>query len=178
MSDRKVETMKVSGQDYAKVAKRSEAFHEDNPKCNVTTSYEVKEGHVIFSATVETKKGTFTGHSYGRVTGNKAFEKLETISVGRALAFAGYLASGDIACAEEMAEVVSLTQFNALKLKWAKANADTLEGVDRSEQGERFNAWCHEIIEEDTDFRDIGNWEPEWLSVCWHELNGGSEVPD
>ena len=36
--------------------------------------------------------------------GDKDFEKLETVAVGRALALLGYLASGEIASSEEMEE--------------------------------------------------------------------------
>jgi hypothetical protein len=51
-----------------------------------------------------------TGHSYGKTTDEKAFEKLETVAVGRALALLGYLNNGDIATSEEMEE------FNQYKL--------------------------------------------------------------
>ncbi len=103
MTERKTDTIKISGGvDYAKVAARSAEFHRDNETCEVATSCEFKEGHVLFTATVTTKKGMFTGHSLGKIGRQKAFEKLETIAVGRALAFAGYLTDGGIACAEEM----------------------------------------------------------------------------
>ena len=69
----------------------------------------------------------------------KQFEKQETIAVGRALAFAGYLASGDIATAEEMAEVVTVNQLNALKLRFAKEHAHALEGLDRDAKSQKFN---------------------------------------
>jgi hypothetical protein len=50
----------------------------------------------------------------GKVSGEKALEKLESIAVGRALAFAGYLASGEIATAEEMERFASFgTEVNA-----------------------------------------------------------------
>ena len=104
MNERKTETIDLGrGVQYAKVADRSVQFHLDNELCEVKTSVRFSEGHVLFKARVRTKKGTFTGHSLGKLGGKeKAFEKLETIAVGRALAFAGYLADGHIACAEEM----------------------------------------------------------------------------
>lgn len=106
---RKTETIKLGdGVRYAKVASRLVAFHTDNKSCSVETVCEFKEGFALFTAKVTTTKGTFTGHSMGKVSvRQKQFEKQETIAVGRALAFAGYLASGDIACAEEMADLVA-----------------------------------------------------------------------
>jgi len=106
MTERTTATIDIGkGIRYAKVAARSAVFHEDNAKCAIETSCEFKEGFAMFSAKVTTKKGTFTGHSMDKVQGRpKQFEKLETIAVGRALAFAGYLSSGEIACAEEMIE--------------------------------------------------------------------------
>jgi len=105
VTERKTETIMIGGGvEYAKVASRCTEFHKDNIKCDIETTCEFKEGFVLFSAKVTTKKGTFTGHSMDKVTGRqKQFEKQETIAVGRALAFAGYLATGEIACAEEMA---------------------------------------------------------------------------
>ena len=104
MSERQTETIAIGrGVEYAKVATRLKEFLIDNKNCSIKTEAEFKEGWVIFSATITTERGVFTGHSLGSVkNGEKSFEKQETISVGRALAFAGYLASGEIACAEEM----------------------------------------------------------------------------
>ena len=108
MAERTTETIDIGkGIRYAKVAARSAVFHTDNQQCSIETSCEFKEGFAMFAATVTTKKGTFTGHSMDKVAGRqKQFEKLETIAVGRALAFAGYLSSGEIACAEEMEQFV------------------------------------------------------------------------
>jgi len=172
--ERKTDTIKIGGNvQYAKVASRSAEFHRDNEQCAVETSCEFKEGHVIFRATVTTKKGTFTGHSMDKVSGRqKQFEKQETIAVGRALAFAGYLASGDIACAEEMADVVTANQFNALKQKYAKVNADVLRDLDRPGKLDHFAAWCRATIGEEADFCDPSVWEREWFTRCWRELIG------
>ena len=180
MNERKIETIEIGkGVHYAKVATRSAEFHKDNEKCSIETTCEFKEGFVLFSAKVTTKKGVFTGHSMDKVQGRqKQFEKQETIAVGRALAFAGYLASGDIACAEEMADVVTAAQLNSLKLKFAKENADSLSGLDRPQKLARFNAWCKSVVGEDVDYDDAGMWEPEWFRQCWRELIGpDSDVP-
>ena len=176
MNERKTETITIGGNvQYAKVASRSAEFHKDNDTCSVETTCEFKEGYVIFTARVTTKKGTFTGHSMDKVSGRqKQFEKQETIAVGRALAFAGYLASGDIACAEEMADVVTTAQLNSLKLKYAAVNQD-LENLDRPTKQRRFNAWCLSIIGEEVDYGDPGSWCREWYETCWQDLVGVSD---
>jgi len=107
----KLNTIKVSGGgDYAKVAERLKEFHKTYKAGKIETSYNLTEAMICFK-TIITPDTTnpdrfFTGHSLGKLTGTKAFEKLETISVGRALAFLGLLADGEIASYEEMSEYV------------------------------------------------------------------------
>ena len=180
MSDRKVPTITIGkGIEYATVAARSTAFHADNAKCAVETSCEFKEGYVLVSATVTTSKGTFTGHSMDKPGGRqKQFEKQETIAVGRALAFAGYLASGAIACEEEMADVVTAAQLNALKLKFSKVHATELDGLDRAAKQEVFRSWACGIVGEDADYSEPSHWAKEWYQACWVDLTGVSaDVP-
>jgi len=180
MSERKTDTIEIGkGVQYAKVAARSAEFHKDNATCFIETSFEFKDGFVLFSAKVTTKKGTFTGHSMDKVSGRqKQFEKQETISVGRALAFAGYLSSGDIACQEEMADVITTAQLNSLKLKYAKTHEAELSGLDRAAKAEKFNAWAGMIVGEQADYTDSGSWDSEWFKACWRELIGpDADVP-
>lgn len=106
--NRKVETMKVSGgAEYAKVPARLKLFREDCPNGDIQTEYTIDDGVIIFKAIAikdkrKAESAKATGHSYGKLGQAKAFEKLETQSVGRALALLGYLASGEVASAEEM----------------------------------------------------------------------------
>jgi len=179
-TERKTETITIGGNvPYAKVAARSAEFHRDNERCSIVTTCKFTEGYAIFSATVTTKKGEFTGHSMDKVAGKqKQFEKQETIAVGRALAFAGYLASGDIACAEEMADVITGRQLNSLKQKFATTREDELSGLDRPQKQDKFNAWCLSIIGEQSDYTDPRNWEPAWFKTCWRELIGpDADIP-
>lgn len=92
--------------EYAKVSARIAELHKVNKNAAIRTEYDFRDGWVIFKATVvlDTKNGErlFTGTSLGKASGLKAFEKLETIAVGRALAFAGFLSDGEIASSEEM----------------------------------------------------------------------------
>jgi len=109
---KKLKTIQYQGKDYAQVAERLRAIHGDHKDFDILTDFKLNEaGNVTFKATliIRDKKGaegpvTFNGHSLGKNGQVKAFEKLETIAVGRALAFAGYHADGEIASADEMKE--------------------------------------------------------------------------
>jgi hypothetical protein len=104
--------MKVSGGEYAKVSARLKMFREDCPNGLIETTPTFTDDGLMFSARILKDKsrpesGEATGHALGKNTGAKAFEKLESISVGRALAMLGYLAGGEIASSEEMEEFYS-----------------------------------------------------------------------
>jgi len=181
MSERKTETISITGGiTYAKVSARLLEFHADNEQCDIDTTYDFCDGYVVFSAKVTTKKGTFSGHSMGKMPGKqKQFEKQETISVGRALAFGGYLADGAIACAEEMADIITTTQLNFVKIKYATVFADELTDMDRTQKQQKFNSWCLSIIGEQADYSDSASWSADWLKTCQRELTGGidSDIP-
>lgn len=103
----RLKTIKLSGNiEYAKVSARVAEFNRQNGNGSITTEYDFRDGWVIFKATVvpdmKNETRVFKGTSMGKVGATKAFEKLETIAVGRALAFAGLLSDGEIASSEEM----------------------------------------------------------------------------
>lgn len=107
--NRTVKTGKVSGgAEYAYVADRLKVFREDCPNGLIETMPTIREdGQIMFTARVlkdknKPESAEATGHALGKAGGAKAFEKIETQAVGRALALLGYLASGEIASAEEM----------------------------------------------------------------------------
>lgn len=106
----RVKTGKIGDKDYAYVVDRLKQFREDCPKGLIETEPTIREdGQLLFKARVVKDKSKpdsaeATGHALGKNSGTKAFEKLETIAVGRALAMLGYLASGEIASSEEMEE--------------------------------------------------------------------------
>lgn len=69
----------------------------------------IENGQIIFKARIlkdkaDASSGEATGHALGENKGMKAFEKLETIAVGRSLALLGYASNGEIASSEEMEE--------------------------------------------------------------------------
>lgn len=89
--------------DYVSVATRVDQFHTDHEKdISIDTVFTLQGDVACFKAIVKTKKGTFSGSSFGKLGREKAFEKLETVAVGRALAFAGYETRDGIASKEEM----------------------------------------------------------------------------
>ena len=106
----KLSTIDLKGKEYATVPTRLKEFREANPRALVETSPKFNDdGTVVFSARIVKDKGDensaeATGHAYGKLTGDKAFEKLETIACGRALALLGYLHNGQVATGEEMEE--------------------------------------------------------------------------
>jgi len=106
-----IQTIKLQGKDYALVPSRLKAFREANPRASVETQPTITEaGQIIFKAEIiadmkDPNSPRATGHSFGKVSdGDKAFEKLETVALGRCLSNMGYLNNGQIASTEEMIE--------------------------------------------------------------------------
>lgn len=116
---KQVKTMRVSGNEYAKVATRLLAFRSENPRASIKTSHVINpDGSTTFTTFIlKDKADEYSADSTGSATYSakemnkpKAFEKLETISVGRALSLLGYLNNGEIASTEEMEEFESYQQ--------------------------------------------------------------------
>lgn len=134
----KAKTIKLNGNiDYAKVSARLAEFHKNNKNGMVETKYEFAEGMVIFRAiltpNVDKPQRNFPGTSLGKLGATKAFEKLETIAVGRALAFAGYLSDGEIASSEEMEKyeepVIQINTESAINKLKAAIDMESLKSV-------------------------------------------------
>ena len=100
-------TININGNQYCKVSTRVNAYHnKDYGKVGgIETTCKEFSGKILFRAEVAHDGLIYTGHAFGSVNSAKALEKLETIAVGRALAFAGFLADGEIATYEEMENV-------------------------------------------------------------------------
>lgn len=105
-----VQTINLKGNQYATVPQRLKEFRETHPRSLIETKPTFQEdGTVVFSARIVKDKADessaeATGHSYGKMDKEKAFERLETVATGRALALLGYLNNGQIATGEEMEE--------------------------------------------------------------------------
>ena len=130
---RKVGTIKLKNNEYATVATRIKLFREDCPNGVINTTFSSGEDDVIvFTAKVTKDKSnkdsaTSTGHAYGKLKGDKVFEKLETVAVGRALANLGYMAGGEIASSEEMEEFYIYKQQKKEEAIDELRNAQTIE---------------------------------------------------
>lgn len=131
-----IETINLKGNEYATVPQRLKEFRSKNPRSLVETKPTLDGATLIFEARIVTDKADensaeATGHSYGELKGDKAFEKLETVAVGRALALLGYLNNGQIATTEEMEEfeAYKATQLEAVieKIKVAKTKDEFKE---------------------------------------------------
>jgi len=137
MENKKVETIKVSGgAEYARVTARLKKFHELYKNGSIETEYNLTEAMICFKTKItpntEQTNRFFTGHSLGKIAGVKAFEKLETVSVGRALAFLGLLADGDIASYEEMQEYeedLKPENVKASKIDDLKSQVDSIKTI-------------------------------------------------
>lgn len=108
---KKVQTTKITGgAEYAKVADRLKMFREECTQGSIETLGDIKDGYIIFKTTIiKDLSNEFSARATGTAMQKmdektKAFEKTESISVGRALAMLGYFASGEIASSEEMEE--------------------------------------------------------------------------
>ena len=90
---------------YIGVHTKVENYHKEHKeKASILTEFKIDWKIVSFKATVETSKGIFNWSSFWTTDKEKAFEKLETVAVWRALAFAGYEIKSWIASQEEIEE--------------------------------------------------------------------------
>lgn len=105
--------MKFGDKDYKLVPDRLKQFREENPRASIETEPTFNaDGSITFKATIVkdqadeySAKATGTArYTEAELKLKKAFEKLETISIGRSLSNLGYLNDGRIASTEEMDE--------------------------------------------------------------------------
>jgi hypothetical protein len=131
---KKAQTISLQGNDYAKVAERIKLFREDCPNGLIETTPTLDGKNIMFKARILKDKANeasaeATGHAVGENNGKKAFEKLESIAVGRALAMLGYMASGEIASSEEMEEFNSYKDERRIDAIADLQTCTTLEGL-------------------------------------------------
>lgn len=106
MNKEKLPTIKLQGKEYVQVKDRVLFFNEMYPTGKIETKNQLIGQNFMVMAKVTPDvtilERFFTGHSYGQANNEKAFEKLETVAVGRALAFMGIGVIEGVASAEEM----------------------------------------------------------------------------
>lgn len=148
----KTKTIDLQGKQYAQVQDRLIAFRTENPNGLIETTPTIQpDGQILFKARILKEKDNpasaeATGHALGTNKGQKAFEKLETIAVGRALALLGYASSGEIASSEEMEEFLEHRK-NALE-EMLLASSEKLEGCKSLD--ELKDAWADLPVEAKT----------------------------
>lgn len=129
-------SMKFGSKDYSFVPARLKQFREDNPRADIQSKPTWNpDGSCDFMTRITKDRaeensamGTGWAHySKEEMAKVKAFEKLETISKGRALADIGYLNDGQIATTEEMDE---FNQFKQDKVQDAISLLESAESLD------------------------------------------------
>jgi hypothetical protein len=113
-----LKTIKLKGKDYVQVNERVSYFNETYKQGMITSEPTFKDNTVYFKATVfpdaKDKERFFTGHSFGELGKEKALEKLETVSVGRALAFMGIGIIESLASSDEMSNFYAKSETEKL----------------------------------------------------------------
>jgi hypothetical protein len=121
----------------ARVADRLKQFREENPRASIkSNSTRFDDGSIEFvTVIIKDKADEYSADADGHATYTKSelsqpksFEKLETISMGRALAKLGYLNNGEVATTEEMDE------FNEYKEKKLNESIALLNDCDTLDQ--------------------------------------------
>lgn len=103
----KLPTINLKGKEYVQVKDRIIHFSEKYPNGHIVTEVINSDKNMVtFKAVVypESKDLTrcFNAHSFGTIDEVKAFEKLETVAVGRALALMGIGVIESVASADEI----------------------------------------------------------------------------
>ncbi len=132
--DKKTGEWKSLTINHAKVNDRLKAFWEANPKGKIETTNKKDATTIEFKTFILADKSDeysreATGHALANLPlGEKDYEKLETISVGRALALLGYSTSGEVASTEEMEEFLEYQEN-----KKTEARIEALSRLDACE---------------------------------------------
>jgi hypothetical protein len=101
-----LQTITLQGKKYCQVKDRVKAFNEEYKNGSIVTEPKFVNELITVKAIVtpdcSKPERFFTAHSFGSLKGQKAFEKQETIAVGRALAYLGFGIDGSVASSDEM----------------------------------------------------------------------------
>lgn len=103
----KMPTIKLQGKDYVQVKDRIVAFRSIFPNGKIKTYPTFTDNYVLFEAEIYDGEGKqlANAHARGLLNRDKAIEKTESASLGRALAFLGLGTSDSIASYEEMEDM-------------------------------------------------------------------------
>lgn len=134
-------SIKFGDKDYALVPDRLKKFRESNPRASIKSeSIRHEDGSIEFvTVIVQDRADEYSAEADGHAVYSeselkkaKAFEKLETISVGRALAKLGYLNDGQIASTEELLE------FNDYKQNKVDEAIDNIKALSDIEELKKY----------------------------------------
>lgn len=135
--DKKTGDWKVLKIEHAKVKDRLKAFWEANPRGKIETSSKKDSDTITFRTFILADKSNefsreATGHAMATLPlAEKDFEKLETISVGRALALLGYATDGEVASFEEMEDFLSEKELKRQqKIQELKEKIDNVKTIE------------------------------------------------
>ena len=110
---------------------------------------------IIYPDIVNQATRFFTASSFGELKGLKAFEKLESVAVGRALAYLGFGIDGSIASSEEMEEFFA-------KQEIIESQPTQKQEVKQSQTNKELISWLkdeklNELIAKIDNGEDYGN---------------------
>jgi len=102
-----LKTINLKGKEYCQVVDRLKYFNENFKDGSITTSYEVVNERIIFTAKIIIGgKVKAMGHAMKGIKREFDFEKAETRAVGRALGIFGIGADASISTYEEAREAI------------------------------------------------------------------------
>ena len=105
--------------DYVWVHTRVQKAHDKYlEKLSIETTFDIKDKIVFFKAIVSIWKQVFNWSSFWELWKDKAFEKLETVAVWRALAFAWFEIQDWIASKDEMDKFEKNKSYTKEVKKW------------------------------------------------------------
>lgn len=125
-----------SVKEYATVPARLKEFRETNPRASIkSVPKHHEDGSLEFETIIIVDKSDeysadANGHAFYtsvEAKQKKAYEKLETISIGRCLAKLGYLNNGEVATTEEMDEFESFKQDRSTEAVNTINNCKTID---------------------------------------------------
>jgi hypothetical protein len=173
MARRQLKTSNVAGGEYTGVGERVLTFREDNPNSKILTQYTEKDnGEVTFKTYIWKDKNAFVeliksgqpletalltadseASSRGPSKAKKEFEKQETISLGRALAYLGYSGNGQIASTEEMEDFYNYKE-DKLEQSISEAVEYIGEATDIDDLKKRYMELPEDVRKSETVFKE------------------------
>jgi hypothetical protein len=160
--------------DYVFVSERIEAFHQKFQNGSIKTCFIKKGGLSYFIAKVipdmDVPERYFTGSSFGDLSEDKAFEKLETSAIGRALNIAGLetkmaVEKNEVIIESELSKSKSIATVNQIDLIEKKI---TKKGITLEQ--------LNQYIQEEYEVENLGRLNKIQASTLIIELNDEQQV--